>query len=329
METRELLKKIKSIPINTGSLAEQLLAGNFSSVFKGQGFEFDEIRHYQYGDDIRSIDWNASARFGTPFIKLYREERDLTILILLDTSASMFRERNAAKQDLSSGQCRQPEAANNMTPYEQAVFAAALIAFSAERKSQRVGALLFDSDIHKVFLPRKGRHHLMALVGGILKYQELLRQNIGISSNEKQVLGSNVAAALAGAARLLKRRSLVVLVSDFLSINWEDQLASLCSKHDVISLRISDPADIELPDIGLTVMEDPETGVRLTAPGIFPTFREAWKEWHIQRAELWENICRRTGAAYLDLPVTTDAASALYRFFSAGRHEKQKRRSIG
>jgi len=309
METRELLQKIKSIPINAGSLAEQLLAGNFSSVFKGQGIEFDEARHYQRGDDIRAIDWNASARFGTPFIKLYREERDLTILILMDTSASMHRDRQ-----------------NNMTPYEQAVFAAALIAFSAERKSQRVGALLFDRDIHRVFLPRKGRHHLMALVGGILKHQDHFQYSGDVFHNKTQEPGSNVAAALSGADRLLKRRSLVVLVSDFLSINWEDELASLCSKHDVIALRISDPADVERPDHGLTEMEDPETGVRITAPAAFPSFREAWKEWHKQRAELWANTCRRTGAAFLDLPVTTDAATALYRFFSTGSINKRSRR---
>ena len=306
METRELLQKIKTIPINTGSLAEQLLAGNFSSVFKGQGFEFDEVRHYQRGDDIRAIDWNASARFGTPFIKLYREERDLTILILLDTSASMHRNRHPSQPDAAAEQ--------RLTPYEQGVLAAALIAFSAERKSQRVGALLFDRDVHRVFLPRKGRHHLMALVGGILQHQENVSRNTGAQ-------GSNMAAALRGAERLLKRRSLIVLVSDFLSVHWEDELGRLCSKHDVIAVRVSDPADADLPDWGLTVMEDPETGLRITAPATFRSFREAWQEWHEQRFELWAAACRRTGAAHLDLPVTADAAAALYRFFAgSSRH---------
>jgi len=313
METSELLKKIKSIPINTGSLAEQLLAGNFSSVFKGQGFEFDEVRHYQRGDDIRAIDWNASARFGTPFIKLYREERDLTILILLDTSASMRRDRRLDQADASAEQ--------RLTPYEQGVLAAALIAFSAERKSQRVGALLFDRDVHRVFLPRKGRHHLMALVGGILRHQENISRNTGTR-------GSNVAAALRGAERLLKRRSLVVLVSDFLSVNWEDDLARLCGRHDVIAVRVSDPADADLPEHGLAEMEDPETGLRITAPASFRSFREAWQDWHARRFELWAAACRKSGAAHLDLPVTADAASALYRFFAASsRHGVTRHRS--
>ena len=302
METHELLQKIKTIPINTGKLAEQLLSGNFSSVFRGQGIEFDEVRHYQRGDDIRSIDWNASARFAAPFVKLYREERDLTILILLDTSASMYRDR------IFSG--AEDGAARRLTPYEQGVVTAALIAFSAEQKSQRVGALLFNRGIHRVFLPRRGRHHLMALIGGILKHQEK------VAHNEAQ--GSNVAAALNGAERLLKRRSLVVLISDFFSVNWEDALCRLCRRHDVIAVRISDPADADVPDWGLTAMEDPETGVKISAPSGSGSFREAWKEWHIQRREFWAGACARSGAAHLDVPVTADAAAELYRFFSAG-----------
>lgn len=320
METRELLQRIRTIPINSGSLAEQLLAGNFSSVFKGQGIEFDELRHYQRGDDIRSIDWNASARFATPFIKLFREERDLTILILLDTSASMHRDRSVFKQEVGADK--------RLTPYEQGLIAAALIAFSAERKSQRVGALLFDRGIHRVYPPRKGRHHLMAMIGSALQYQNHKQQKNTVLHNNPGAQNSNIAAALAGAGRLLKRRSLVALISDFLSVNWEDQLSRLCRLHDVIAMRVSDPADADLPDWGLTVMEDPETGFRITAPGVSVSFREAWKEWHEQRAEFCANACGKAGAAYLDLPVTADAASALFRFFSAGppgRHSRDRR----
>ena len=311
MDTHDLLQKIKTIPIRSSGLTGQLLAGNFRSVFRGQGIEFDEARHYQPGDDVRTIDWNASARFGVPFIKLFREERDLTILILLDTSASMHRSKNLQR----------------LSPYEQGLLAAALIAFSAEQKSQRVGALLFDRDIHRVLLPRKGRQHLMALVSAVLQYQDVLKDDTvsrnkaaarsAISKAGDSAVGSNIAEALSSAGRLLKRRSLVVLISDFMSVNWEEELSRLCRAHDVIALRVSDPADAQVPDWGLTVMEDPETGVRVSAPSTSQTFREAWKEWHAQRLELWSNTCRRASAACLDLPVTTDAATALYRFFSA------------
>jgi uncharacterized protein (DUF58 family) len=309
MDTHELLRKISTFPIVADGLAEDLLAGNFRSVFRGQGIEFDEARHYQWGDDARSIDWNASARFGVPFVKMYREERELTILILLDTSASMRR-----RGWLSGGPGR-------LLPYEQALFALALIAFSAERTGQRLGAFFFDREIDRVFPPRKGRRHTMALISSALQYQNRESRRQG-----KPEQCSNLRSALAGAGRMLKRRSLVVLISDFLSVNWEHELADLCRGHDVIALRISDPADTGLPDLGLVVMEDPETGLRIQAPTASPAFREAWAQWHNERAELWGNFCRRAGAAHLELSTSADAAAALFRFFG-GRHKRHSRDS--
>jgi uncharacterized protein (DUF58 family) len=323
MDTHELLRKITTIPIIADGLAEDLLAGNFRSVFKGQGMEFDEARHYQWGDDARSIDWNASARFGTPFVKLYREERELTILILLDTSASMRRSvspgpKRPGGDSHPKGQWKNETV--HLTPYEQGLLAAALIAFSAERTGQRVGSLLFDREIDRVFPPRKGRRHIMALVGGALQYQ-----NRPFPRRGRPEQGSNLRAALTGAGRLLKRRSLVVLISDFLSVNWEQPLGDLCGKHDVIALRISDPRDSDLPYPGLITIEDPETGLRITAPTQRASFRQAWSQWHQERSDLWIGLCRRAGAAHLDLPVTTDAAAALFHFFGGrprGRREK-------
>jgi uncharacterized protein (DUF58 family) len=304
METEKLLQKIRAIPIYAESLTEQLLAGNFNSVFRGQGIEFEEVRPYHPGDDIRTIDRNTSAKFGKPFIKLYREECDLTILILLDTSASMHRERIFSR----------PGAGEHISPYDQALLAAAIIAFSAEKKSQRIGALMFNSGIHGVFLPRKGRHHLMTLICSILQNQPSVPRAKNILQNDNHGQGSNIRAALSGAGRLLKRRSLVVLISDFFAANWEDELARLCGKHDVIALRISDPADMDIPAWGHGIMEDPETGSRVTASA-FNSFHSAWKEWYIQRSELWAAACCRCGAAHLELPVTQNAAASLYHFF--------------
>jgi uncharacterized protein (DUF58 family) len=303
MDTRELLRKISTFPIIADGLAEELLAGNFRSVFKGQGMEFDEARHYQWGDDVRSIDWNASARFGVPFVKMYREERELTIMLLLDTSASMRR-----------GGWLGGGGTGRLTPYEQALFALALIAFSAERTGQRVGAFLFDREIDRVFPPRKGRHHTMALISGAMQFQ-----NKDFPRRDVPARSSNLGSALAGAGRLLKRRSLVVLISDFLSVNWEQELGDLSQRHDVIALRISDPLDMDLPNLGLIVMEDPETGLRIQAPTGYASFREAWAQWHRERAELWVNLCRRSGAAFMELSTVDDAAAALFRFFGGRR----------
>jgi uncharacterized protein (DUF58 family) len=306
MDTHELLGKITRLPIVADSLSVDMLSGNFRSVFKGQGLEFDEARHYQWGDDAKTIDWNASARLGTPFIKMFREERELTILLLLDTSASM----NCGTSNVwGKTQC----------PYEQALITAALIAFSAERSGQRVGAFLFDKEIARVFPPRKGRRNVMALVSGALQYHRpggvsRSRQQPG-QKQRRGVQSSNLRAAIVGASRLLKRRSMVVLISDFLSVGWEQEITDLGRKHDVIAVRVSDPAGGELPDLGLISIEDPETGLHLAAPTSSASFRNAWLAWQKERGDLWQNLCRRSGVASLELPVDADSAAELRRFF--------------
>jgi uncharacterized protein (DUF58 family) len=305
MDTYELLSKITRLPIVADGLAHEMLSGNFRSIFKGQGLEFDEARHYQWGDDAKAIDWNASARLGTPFVKMYREERELTILILLDTSASM-----------NCGTANPWGNAQTMQPYEQALIAAALIAFSAERSGQRIGAFLFDREIDRVFPPRKGRRNVLAFVSGALRYHR--NPSTGLSRQKSlSVKGysSNLCAAIKGANRLLKRRSMVVLLSDFLSVGWEQELSDLGRRHDVIAVRVHDLQDSDLPDMGLITIEDPETGLQLSAPTSSPSFRNVWSRWHKDRADLWLNLCRRAGIANLDLPTGTDAAAALTRFF--------------
>ncbi|MDR2923124.1 MAG: DUF58 domain-containing protein [Treponema sp.] len=296
MDTRELLGRITKLPIVADTLAEEMLSGNFRSVFRGQGMEFEEARHYQWGDDAKSIDWNASARLGTPFIKVFREERELTILLLLDVSASM---RCGIANPWGNTQ--------GLIPYEQALITAALIAFSSERSGQRVGAFLFDSKVDRVFPPRKGRRNILAFVSGALHYHQA-KAGTGKSSN--------LGAALAGAGRLLKRRSMVVLISDFLSADWEKELCDLSRRHDVIAVRVYDPENTDLPKLGLLEARDPETGLRIAVPSNSVSFRGAWAGWHKDRAEHWLKLCRRAGASHLELPVGEDPAKVLSRFFT-------------
>jgi uncharacterized protein (DUF58 family) len=271
--------------------------------------EFDEVRHYEPGDDVRSIDWNVSARFGTPYVKMYREEREFTICLVLDRSASMY-----------TGGTANPSGTGFINRSDQAVLAAALVAFSAERAGQRVGAVFFDQDITQVLRPRRGRSHIMALISGALQ------ENNGRPGKTGEK-GSSLGAALAGTGRLLKRRSLVVILSDFLCVNWEQELGDLCGKHDVIAIGIGDPMDMDLPDLGLISMEDPETGLNLHIPAGFPSLRSAWSEWHGDRAALWTAICRRCGAACLELSTAEDAPAALTRFFGGrGKPRREYRR---
>jgi uncharacterized protein (DUF58 family) len=188
------------------------------------------------------------------------------------------------------------------TRFEQGLLALALIAFSAERAGQRTGALFFDGGIRRVYPPRKGSRHVMTLLQNALAMEAGGR-------------GSGLGRALSGAGRLLKRRSLVVIVSDFLALNWERELEELARKHDVIALRISDPLDRELPRSSLVPLEDPETAFRLHVPAGFASFRKAWAQWHEDRAGLWEALCKKAGAAFLELSTADKAVECLLRFF--------------
>ena len=306
MEASELLRIIINLPIISTGLAEEMLSGNFRSVFRGQGMEFDEARHYQPGDDIRAIDWNASARFGYPFVKNYREERELTILLLIDVSPSMHR-GNISGQEPDKLKFK-PGSKQSLSPYEQALISAALIAFSAEHTGLQVGAFFFDKDVEKVFLPHKGRKHIMSLIMEALQFQNRVK-------SRRSQYGSNIASALTGAQRLLKKRSLVVIISDFFSINWETEMGTLCRKHDCIALRISGSNEALYP--GLITLEDPETGVRIEAFAGLHSFKENWESWHNERTIHWESQCKKCGAAFLDLSIETDAPSTLMKFFGS------------
>ena len=293
MDRTELLHRISTFPLIPLVLAEQLLSGNFRSIFKGQGIEADEVRHYEPGDDVRTIDWNVSARFGTPYVKHYREEREMKVFLVLDCSASMY--------------C----GSSQMSRHDQGLLSASLIAFSAEQAGQSVGALFFDRAITQVFPPRKGRTHIMAMISRALS----IKPTAG---------GSDLGAALAGLGRLLKQRALVVVISDFLSLHWEQELGNLCRKHDVIALMIEDPLDRDMAGMGLISLEDPETGLAYEVPGSFPGFCSAWSAWHEQRCRAWQKRCRGCGAAFMHISTDDDVPAKLIRFF--GKREIPRRR---
>jgi len=284
MDRTELLSRIAPFPLLARGLAAEFLSGNYRSVFKGQGIEFDEVRRYEAEDDARSIDWNVSARFGVPYVKMYREEREMTICLILDTSASMHTPGSAG-----------------CTLYEQGMLAAALMAFSAEQSGLRLSAVFFDNEIRRIFPPRKGRSHTMAFIGAALENRPLGK-------------GTGLGSALTGAARLLKKRSLVVIFSDFHSLNWEKEMDEISRQHDVIAVRISSPLETGIPCKGFFTLEDPETGRTVRSPA-FAGFSSAWKLWHEERRRLWEAIIKRSGAAFLNLSTADDAAVVLAGFF--------------
>jgi uncharacterized protein (DUF58 family) len=289
VERSELLRRINTFPLVATTLADDLLSGDFRSVFRGNGIEFEEVRRYEQGDDIRFIDRNVSARFGTPYVKLYREERELTVFVLLDCSASMFSGRKS-----------------KVSRFEQALLATALVGFSAERAGQRFGALFFDNMTRRLFKPAKGRPHLMAVLSSALDLNPRGR-------------GSALSSAIRGAGVLLKRRSLVVIISDFCCSGWNDELIAAAGRHDFIAVRITDPFDHDFPNLGLLTVEDPESGKTVQAPGGFSSFRTAWREWNDRQTASWAAACHRLGIARLELSTEDDAPSALKSFFQGRR----------
>ncbi|MDR2095160.1 MAG: DUF58 domain-containing protein [Treponema sp.] len=324
MERHELLRKISTFPLVSAGLAQDILAGNFLSVFKGQGIEFNEVRHYESGDDAHAIDWNVSARFGTPFVKLYREERELSTAIVLDCSASMQSSVRASRGE------------DIIRPCDQGILAAALLAFSAEKAGQRVCGVFFDRTVTRLFPLHRGRGYILSIVNaamnqcGVMPPERPAAQS-GPGKKDRRkdaretetVLGSNLGAALSGLKHILRKRSLVAVISDFLCIKWEQELAELARRHDVVAIRIVSPLDNRIPGRGLLRLEDPETGLRIHVNAGSESFRQAWLRWHEERALLWESICRHAGAASVTLSTADDAASVLKHFFG-GRHMRNE-----
>ena len=241
---RETLRKIRRIRLHTRLILESGIIGSYHAAFKGRGMEFAEVREYQPGDDVRSIDWNVTARLGAPHVKKYVEERDLTLLLLIDVSGSTrFGSRYIAKRDLAAE-------------------VSGVLAFSAVANKDRVGAVLFSDEIETFIPPARGEMHALRIVRDALVHKT-------------RAPGTSLPLAIRFARNVLKRRSIVAIVSDFQDHGYEKGLAALRRRHDVFALHLTDPRDRELPDVGLVRVQDPETGERVVADTSDPRVRAA------------------------------------------------------
>jgi uncharacterized protein (DUF58 family) len=229
MIPKEILRKVRQIEIRTNRLVDSVLGGEYNSAFRGRGMEFEEVREYQPGDEIRTIDWNVTARAGAPYVKTFREERELTVVTLVDVSPS---------ERFGSGAQQKIELAAEFS---------AVIAFSAIRNGDKVGTILFTDEVEKYIPPKKGKKHVLRVIRELLTF-------------EPQSRGTDVEAALRFLAKVLPRRATVFLISDFIASNFEKALAAVRGKHDVIAVRTADPREAELPNVGLITLEDAETG---------------------------------------------------------------------
>ena len=284
MIPREILKQVRRVEIATRGLVNEVFSGEYHSVFKGRGMNFAEVRAYQYGDDIRSIDWNVTARTGTPFVKVFDEERELTVMLVVDVSASGdFGSRSRMKGEVAVEIC-------------------AVLAFSAITNNDKVGLIIFSDRIEKFVPPRKGRRHGLRVLRELLYFQPEGR-------------GTDVAGALGYLARVVRRRAVVFVVSDFFDTGYQKALAVAGRRHDTIIIRMGDPRERELPAVGYIELEDAETGEQLTVNVSDPAFREAFDHDVTETRTTLEREFRKTGIDVIELSTDRPYADRLMRFF--------------
>lgn len=289
MNTAELLKKVRNIEITTGRLVSETFSGQYQSVFKGRGIEFSEVREYVPGDDVRSIDWNVTARANKPFVKQYIEERELTLMILCDVSASQ-----------TFGSASKPKS-------EAAAELAAMFAFSALKNSDKSGLLLFSDKPELYIPPRKGRNHSLRII----------RELLGFTPKSR---GTDVAMALKMANRVMKRRGIIILISDFNSPDYTREVRLTSTRHDLIPVVITDRFERELPSAGaLLVSEDLESGGGFTADLASRQYREAYGRDAAARRAALEATLRSAGADWIDIDPALPVHGPVVKFFRQRR----------
>jgi uncharacterized protein (DUF58 family) len=284
METAELIKKVRKIEIRTKGLVNQIFSGEYHSVFKGRGMAFSEVREYQFGDDIRTIDWNVSARFNHPFIKVFEEERELTVMLVVDVSGS---------GEFGTGQQLKKEVAAELC---------AVLAFSALQNNDKVGLIFFSDIVEKFIPPKKGRSHILRIVREVLDFQPAHRR-------------TSVAEGLRYLTSAIKKRSIAFLISDFLDEGYEDALKIAAKKHDLIGVRLHDPREGDLAPAGLMRLRDAETGEALWVDTSSPGVRAQYNRWWKDRQDVRSRLFRRSGVDSVDIRIDQSYITPLMAFF--------------
>ena len=285
MDTSELIKKVRKIEIKTRGLSHNIFAGQYHSAFKGRGMSFSEVREYQYGDDVRDIDWNVTARFNKPYIKVFEEERELTVMLLVDMSASRnFGAVGAMKRDMM-------------------IEIAATLAFSAIQNNDKIGVLFFTDKIEKFIPPKKGKKHILYII----------RELIGF---EPEGTGTDLKLALEYATNVIKRRCTAFLISDLIAPpTYNDAMLIANRRHDVVALQVYDKRETELPDVGLMKMRDVERGTEEWIDTSSARVRKAYAEWWQKRQLSALDICRRNGVDVTSVATDEDYVVALMNLF--------------
>lgn len=285
VDTSELLKKVRKIEIKTRGLSNNIFAGEYHTAFKGRGMQFAEVREYQPGDDVRSIDWNVTARYSKPFIKVFEEEREMTLMLLVDVSGS---------DDFGTA---------TQTKREYLTEVAATIAFSAATNNDKIGVIFFSDKIEKYIPPQKGKKHILYIIRELLSFEPTSRK-------------TNIDFALKYFTNMVKKRCSAFLISDFIDDNdYSDSLLIASKKHDLAALQIFDPREKELPDAGLIKMKDAETNEDMWVDTSNKTTRRIYEQYVREKDELLAQRFAKSGVDYISIATTDDYVKSLMKLF--------------
>ncbi|MBT8179386.1 MAG: DUF58 domain-containing protein [Eudoraea sp.] len=284
MDTKELLKKVRKIEIKTRRLSDHIFGGEYHSTFKGRGMTFSEVRQYQFGDDVRAIDWNVTARYNEPFVKVFEEERELTMMLLVDISGSeMFGTVNQFKKSIITE-------------------ISATLAFSAMQNNDKVGLILFSDEVELFIPPKKGKSHVLRII----------RELIEFSPKSKK---TNIAEALKYLTNVIKKRAIAFVLSDFICDNYERTLKITGNKHDVTGIRVYDYNEEHIPNLGLVQMEDAETGSVRLINTQSRKVRKAYESYHQDRVDYFNDVFKKSGCGTLSCRVDESYVKKLLGYF--------------
>ena len=284
MSTSALLKKVRKIEIKTKGLSNHIFAGEYHTAFKGKGMAFSEVREYQPGDDIRSIDWNVTARYNSPFVKVFEEEREMTVMLLIDVSASgNFGTQEQFKRELATE-------------------LAAILAFSAINNNDKVGVIFFTDKVEQFIPPKKGKSHILRIIREVLAFQPTGK-------------GTDIAGALEYFSAVIKKRSICFILSDFMSKEFDRPLKIASKKHDLVALRIHDTREDTLPNVGLVPMQDAETEKMIFVDTSSKKVRDNFAKNRAQATAKLRKLFPSSGVDLIDITTGTDYVKPLINFF--------------
>jgi uncharacterized protein (DUF58 family) len=284
MDTKELLKKVRKIEIKTRRLSDHVFGGEYHSTFKGRGMTFSEVRQYQFGDDVRNIDWNVTARYSEPFVKVFEEERELTLMLMVDISGSEF------------------FGTDEQFKNEIITEIAATLAFSAMQNNDKTGLILFSDKIERYIPPKKGKSHVLRIIRELLEF-------------EPQSKKTDVAEALKFLSNVMKKKAIVFVLSDFIDNDYKDTLKIASKKHDLTGIRIYDKAEEHIPNLGMVQMEDEESGELLLVNTNSKSVRNHYYTYHRERADYFTESFTKSGAGALSCRVDESYVKKLLGYF--------------